>query len=39
MAGHTCYHCKQWVEEGEAHFTTLADILTLSIMEHLGSKA
>jgi len=26
-------------EEGEAHFTTLADILTLSIMEHLGSKA
>ncbi len=27
------------VEEGEAHFTTLADILTLSIMEHLGSKA
>jgi creatinine amidohydrolase len=27
------------VEEGEAHFTTLADILTLSIMEYLGSKA
>ena len=27
------------VEEGEAHFTTLADILTLSVMEHLGSKA
>jgi creatinine amidohydrolase len=27
------------IEEGEAHFTTLADILTLSIMEHLGSKA
>jgi creatinine amidohydrolase len=27
------------VEEGEAHFTALADILTLSIMEHLGSKA
>jgi creatinine amidohydrolase len=26
-------------EEGEAHFTTLADILTLSIMEYLGSKA
>src|SRR5262245_52008135 len=19
MSGHTCYHCKQWVEEGEAH--------------------
>ena len=27
------------VEEGEAHFETLADILTLSIMEYLGSKA
>jgi creatinine amidohydrolase len=27
------------VEEGETHFATLADILTLSIMEHLGSKA
>jgi creatinine amidohydrolase len=26
-------------EEGEAHFETLADILTLSIMEYLGSKA
>lgn len=26
-------------EEGEAHFNTLADILTLSIMEYLGSKA
>lgn len=26
-------------EEGEAHFGTLADILTLSIMEYLGSKA
>ena len=26
-------------EEGEAHFETLADILTLSIMEHLGSKS
>jgi hypothetical protein len=19
MAGHACYHCKRWVEEGEAH--------------------
>ena len=27
------------VEEGEAFFVTLADILTLSIMEYLGSKA
>ncbi|HXK10180.1 MAG TPA: creatininase family protein [Vicinamibacteria bacterium] len=26
-------------EEGEAHFEALADILTLSIMEYLGSKA
>jgi creatinine amidohydrolase len=26
-------------EEGETHFETLADILTLSIMEYLGSKA
>ncbi len=26
-------------EEGEAYFETLADILTLSIMEYLGSKA
>jgi creatinine amidohydrolase len=26
-------------EEGEAHLETLADILTLSIMEYLGSKA
>jgi hypothetical protein len=27
------------VEEGEALYTALADILALSIMEHLGSKA
>ena len=26
-------------EEGEVHFATLADILTLSIMEYLGTKA
>jgi creatinine amidohydrolase len=26
-------------EEGETYFETLADILTLSIMEYLGSKA
>ena len=26
-------------EEGEAQLETLADILTLSIMEYLGSKA
>ncbi len=26
MPGHQCYHCKQWVEEGEAHdcWTTIA---------------
>jgi hypothetical protein len=27
------------VEEGEVLYTALADILALSIMEHLGSKA
>jgi creatinine amidohydrolase len=26
-------------EEGENHFETLSEILTLSVMEHLGSKA
>jgi hypothetical protein len=29
MPGHTCYHCKQFVEEGEAHdcWTTTEDAL------------
>ena len=30
MPGHQCYHCKQWVEEGEAHdcWTTTEAALT-----------
>ena len=30
MAGHTCHHCKSWVEEGEAHdcWTTTESALT-----------
>jgi hypothetical protein len=30
MAGRECYHCKQWVEEGEAHncWTTTEEALT-----------
>ena len=37
MAGHTCYHCKQWVEEGEAHdcWTTTAEALTEGLSEDL----
>lgn len=39
MAGHECYHCKQWVAEGEAHdcWTTteraLTQDLSLDLME------
>ena len=34
MPGHECYHCKQWVEQGEAHdcWTTTERALT----EHLS---
>ncbi len=37
MAGHTCYHCKQWVPEGEAHdcWTTTVDALTRDLPEDL----
>jgi hypothetical protein len=37
MAGHTCYHCKQWVEEGEAHdcWTTTETALTAELSEDL----
>jgi len=30
MAGRECFHCKQWVEEGEAHdcWTTTESALT-----------
>ena len=37
MKGHTCYHCKQWVEEGEAHdcWTTTEAALTADLSEDL----
>ena len=37
MAGHQCYHCKQWVEEGEAHdcWTTTEAALTRDLSEDL----
>jgi len=37
MAGHECFHCKQWVEEGEAHdcWTTTEAALTGDLSEDL----
>ena len=37
MAGHECYHCKQWIEEGEAHdcWTTTEAALTADLSEDL----
>jgi hypothetical protein len=37
MAGRECYHCKQWVEEGEAHdcWTTTEGALTADLSEDL----
>jgi len=37
MAGHTCYHCKQWVEKDEAHdcWTTTEAALTRDLSEDL----
>ena len=37
MAGRECYHCKQWVEEGEAHdcWTTTESALTKDLSEDL----
>jgi hypothetical protein len=37
MAGHECYHCKQWIEEGEAHdcWTTTEAALTRYLSEDL----
>ena len=37
MNGHECYHCKQWVEEGEAHdcWTTTEQALTGELSEEL----
>src|SRR5512132_2631318 len=37
MAGRECYHCKQWVEEGEGHdcWTTTETALTQDLSEDL----
>jgi hypothetical protein len=37
MAGHQCYHCKAWVEEGEAHdcWTTTEAALTEELSDDL----
>ena len=37
MRGHECYHCKQWVEEGEPHdcWTTTEAALTQDLSEDL----
>jgi hypothetical protein len=37
MAGRECYHCKQWIEEGEAHdcWTTTEGALTSDLSEDL----
>jgi hypothetical protein len=37
MRAHECYHCKQWVEEGEAHdcWTTTAEALTRDLPDNL----
>ena len=37
MAGRECYHCKQWVEEGEAHdcWTTTETALTKDLSDDL----
>jgi hypothetical protein len=37
MPGHTCYHCKQWVEEGDAHdcWTTTESALTADLSDDL----
>ena len=37
MAGHECYHCKQWVEQGDAHdcWTTTEAALTADLPDDL----
>jgi hypothetical protein len=37
VPGHQCYHCKQWVDEGEAHdcWTTTETALTADLTEDL----
>jgi hypothetical protein len=38
MAGRECYHCKQWIEQGEAHdcWTTTEAALTSDLSEDLN---
>jgi len=38
MAGRECFHCKQWIEEGEKHdcWTTTEAALTRDLPEDLG---
>src|SRR4029453_3740261 len=37
MSGHECYHCKQWIEEGQEHdcWTTTEAALTRHLSEDL----
>lgn len=37
MRAHECHHCKQWIEEGEAHdcWTTTESALTADLSEDL----
>jgi hypothetical protein len=37
MVGRECYHCKQWIEQGEAHdcWTTTIEALTQGLSEDL----
>ncbi len=37
MPGHTCYHCKQWIDEGDAHdcWTTTEAALTAELSDDL----
>jgi hypothetical protein len=37
MAGHECYHCKQWIEDGDAHdcWTTTESALTAELSDDL----
>jgi hypothetical protein len=37
MRAHECFHCKQWIEEGEAHdcWTTTEEALTKGLSEDL----
>src|SRR3954462_10946096 len=37
MAGHTCFHCKQWIEDGAEHdcWTTTESALTRDLSEDL----